>query len=571
MGINGVGSYQAQNYATQNRSRSIERNWSGSKDESIGNATSLSDSSNKGKKIGITTVGDKGYIAMYADSSTEQDPVVKVGDYEVRIKDVNPNNATKMEMFALMSYMDDKGLTNNQGMKSFNKMTAYSTQAEYNGYCSGISDENAAWTEERDWIAILENAKESYYKNPQTYGQGLECEKIIDNLKNWVKGSNPHIPDTVISRDTEYTVPDTNEKVAVNIKYVTSYSEDGISCTKEETVGNKEQSSIIWTIQFEDKEAFDKVKSFLEKVGTDKNLTFATQENFWKDFLVGNISDTEFMAYFESTNNGIIDFENGIQTGMSLRELVSNTYAGYLNNNNFVGHVYSEDDLQPSWYRGGIVNIQQEAEPVYTQKGVRDETVAGTRNLSANGYMELIRKQIEEMQEKIDNDEVNESFQIGGQTFTVEEWDEFLKRFDSIQDAMEALMKEHQAKLEKQQLNKAEDVVEQSAVEMIISESTSCAYPVSDANGEEVRYITWYTEEGVFCRKAGQTEGYEWSIPFENKAQFDKVMEFVGGLLDDEDLRFTANKNFWKDFFKDEIDVVSLKEKYITSDISESK
>ena len=145
MGINGVGSYQAQNYATQNRSRSIERNWSGSKDESIGNATSLSDSSNNGKKIGITTVGDKGYIAMYADSTTEQDPVVKVGDYEVRIKDVNPNNATKMEMFALKSYMDDKGLTNNQGMKSFNKMTAYSTQAEYNGYCSGISDENAAY------------------------------------------------------------------------------------------------------------------------------------------------------------------------------------------------------------------------------------------------------------------------------------------------------------------------------------------------------------------------------------------------------------------------------------------
>ena len=48
-------------------------------------------------------------------------------------------------------------------------------------------------------------------------------------------------------------------------------------------------------------------------------------------------------------------------------------------------------------------------------------------------------------------------------------------------------------------------------------------------------------------------------------------MEFVGGFLDDEDLRFTANKNFWNDFFKDEIDVVSLKEKYITSDISESK
>ena len=185
MGIYGVSSYYAGDYAIQNQNRSVGRNSSVSNNETIGNATSLSESSDNGKRIGITTVGNIGYIAMYADSSTEQDPIVKVGDYEVRVKDVNPNNATKMEMFALMSYMDDKGLTNNQGMKSFNKMTAYSSQAEYNGYCSGIYDENAAWTVERDWIGILGNAKETFFSIPQTYNQGLECEKIIENLKKW--------------------------------------------------------------------------------------------------------------------------------------------------------------------------------------------------------------------------------------------------------------------------------------------------------------------------------------------------------------------------------------------------
>ena len=185
MGINGVGSFYAQNYGVQNRGCSARRKSSGDDFQFVGNATSLSESSDNGKRIGITTVGDRGYIAMYADSSTEQDPIVKVGDYEVRVKDVDPNNATKMEMFALMSYMDDKGLTNNQGMKSFNKMTAYSAQAEFNGYCSGISDENAAWTVKRDWIGILGSAKDTFYGNPQTYKQGLECEKIIENLKNW--------------------------------------------------------------------------------------------------------------------------------------------------------------------------------------------------------------------------------------------------------------------------------------------------------------------------------------------------------------------------------------------------
>ena len=367
MGINGVGSYYAQNYTTQNRSRSIGRNWSGSNDESIGNATSLSESSNNGKKIGVTAVGDKGYIAMYADSSTEQDPVVKVGDYEVRVKDVNPNNATKMEMFALMSYLDDQGLTNNQGMKSFNKMTAYASQAEYNGYCSGLSDENAAWTEERDWIAILGNAKESFYNIPQTYEQGLECDKIIDNLKKY--------------------------------------------------------------------------------------------------------TDSSF---------------------------------------------------------------------------------------NANGdYISQIHKKIEEMQEKLDNDEVNESFQIGGQTFTVEEWDELLKKFDSIQDALEALMKERHEKMEEQQLN-TEDMVDTTTTEMIVSESTSSIYPTETSNGEDVLHITWYTEEGIFCRKAGQTEGYEWAIPFENKEQYDKVMEFIGQIPKDSDWRFASQEGFWKDFLDDEIDMGSF-------------
>lgn len=185
MGINGVGSFYAQNYDVPNRGRATRGKTSVDDFASMGSATSLSESSDNGKRIGLTAVGNVGYIAMYADSSTEQDPIVKVGDYEVRVKDVNPNNATKMEMFALMSYMDDKGLTNNTGMKSFNKMTAYSSQAEYNGYCSGIYDENAAWTLERDWIGILGNAKETFFSIPQTYNQGLECEKIIENLKKW--------------------------------------------------------------------------------------------------------------------------------------------------------------------------------------------------------------------------------------------------------------------------------------------------------------------------------------------------------------------------------------------------
>ena len=88
-------------------------------------ATSRTTSSDNGKNIGIMTIGNRGFIAEYADSSTEQDSIIKVG-----VNDVDPKNATEIEMFALTSYMDDKGLTGNSGMKTFNKMRAYSSQAE---------------------------------------------------------------------------------------------------------------------------------------------------------------------------------------------------------------------------------------------------------------------------------------------------------------------------------------------------------------------------------------------------------------------------------------------------------
>jgi len=45
-------------------------------------------------------------------------------------------------------------------------------------------------------------------------------------------------------------------------------------------------------------------------------------------------------------------------------------------------------------------------------------------------------------------------------------------------------------------------------------------------------------------------------------------MEFIGQISEDEDLRFTANEDFWKDFLKEGVDVESLKEKYTTTEVS---
>ena len=48
------------------------------------NAVRESTSSDNGKAIGVTTVGNIGYIARYADSSTPENPVIKIGDYRCK-------------------------------------------------------------------------------------------------------------------------------------------------------------------------------------------------------------------------------------------------------------------------------------------------------------------------------------------------------------------------------------------------------------------------------------------------------------------------------------------------------
>lgn len=58
-------------------------------------------------------------------------------------------------------------------------MKAYATQAEYNGFASGIEDDGLAWTKKQDWIAILDNAKETFLEMAETYKQGLDIDRMV--------------------------------------------------------------------------------------------------------------------------------------------------------------------------------------------------------------------------------------------------------------------------------------------------------------------------------------------------------------------------------------------------------
>lgn len=141
-----------------------------------------SNSSDNGKKIGVTLIGNQAYLASYADSSTPVNPVVKIGDYEVEVNKVNPENATELEMFALMSYLDDTHQTGNKGICSFGKMRAFADFGEMANLCTGISEPDAICNKKQDWTKIMKDMKQVFLGNSQTYKQALECDKLIDTM-----------------------------------------------------------------------------------------------------------------------------------------------------------------------------------------------------------------------------------------------------------------------------------------------------------------------------------------------------------------------------------------------------
>lgn len=203
-----------------------------------------------------------------------------------------------------------------------------------------------------------------------------------------------------------------------------------------------------------------------------------------------------------------------------------------------------------------LKNAQRSPEnsPVRTENETA-QSEADSENTSevTKDWMQMIQDRIAEMSEKIRKGEIIPSYQIGGQSFTLDEWDNFLEKFDSLQDAIRAMMEEElgERKEKSAECIETDEKQDSGLADVLLSESVICCGPSPNAD-EDVRYITWYTEDGIFCREAGQSEGYLWYIKFENRDQFDKVMEFLKQHSPKEDYSFASDEMFWRDLLEDD-------------------
>lgn len=123
-----------------------------------------------------------------------------------------------------------------------------------------------------------------------------------------------------------------------------------------------------------------------------------------------------------------------------------------------------------------------------------------------------------------------------------------------------------------------ETEVDDSVVESLTAESTTFTYSSSNENEPDKKYITWYTEEGIFCREEGQVVGYHFRMTFEDESEYEKVKSFIDSVPENVNMTFAGNRLFWKELLEGEVNeegfiewMKTCPDGYKTEDITYSK
>ena len=156
-------------------------------------AVSIAETEDEGEFLGLTMVPEEGQSvtygmrAMLSDKSTPDNPIVQVVSnlggkkviYNVEVNKVNPNNATQLEMFALLSYTDKMGITDGGTFGSHQQLEVYGGNASSIGYCGSLSGEDVFLNGRFDWTAIMEKMIQ-VYKDAGIENQAEDCKALFD-------------------------------------------------------------------------------------------------------------------------------------------------------------------------------------------------------------------------------------------------------------------------------------------------------------------------------------------------------------------------------------------------------
>lgn len=129
--------------------------------------------------------------------------------------------------------------------------------------------------------------------------------------------------------------------------YITCYGQDGIRCKEAYFEDGKWVNKDCWSLSYTESGQYEKVMAFLQRFPQDANLRFAAHENFWKDFLAGEVDEEDFVHFFEtSTKDGVPDYTYE-KDGSTYIDREKAKYAKYMNS--FGAHFYTAEEMQLIW------------------------------------------------------------------------------------------------------------------------------------------------------------------------------------------------------------------------------
>lgn len=167
--------------------------------------------------------------------------------------------------------------------------------------------------------------------------------------------------------------------------------------------------------------------------------------------------------------------------------------------------------------------------------------------------MAQIKEKMQEIYDKLQNGDTDTKFQIGNQEFTIKEWDSFLEKFDSVQDAIRAALeeKEKAERLEEELTGVSETAEEPGDVDSILAQSVKTT---EEGSNPKTWYITCFSEEGIWCKKF--TEGQEgedlWRMEFTDPSQYQKVLNYLQSFAEGEEVPHAEEEDFWRRFLEED-------------------
>ena len=131
--------------------------------------------------------------AKYAEDDSEDNPVIKVNvtkpngkeEYLININEVNPRNASEIEMFALCNYADAKGIGTGGTFGSWQTLNYYRDNASHNGYFELSNDLDSFEGVKQDWMKMVQLMMKDYME-AGLFKQSLDGKGLLGIFKRYV-------------------------------------------------------------------------------------------------------------------------------------------------------------------------------------------------------------------------------------------------------------------------------------------------------------------------------------------------------------------------------------------------